>query len=174
MNGTTHNAEVLVGVDYAFGGWSLGYVSGNYDREGFIRGTVMIPFGASSMGPVSVWVYLHDESWTQNIGYVVNSAVSPTDYASFDPMTGTGWADSGIVATTITVVPASRPNLTVTIDQLVPGGGTVDVTYDTVTKKLTWTVSYSGLTGPRDSWKKSHVRAAIASYEMATPSASSS
>ena len=28
------------------------------------------------------------------------------------------------------------------------GSGTADVTYDTQTKKLTWKVSYSGLTGP--------------------------
>jgi len=28
------------------------------------------------------------------------------------------------------------------------GTGTVDATYDTVTMKLTWTVTYSGLTGP--------------------------
>ncbi len=28
------------------------------------------------------------------------------------------------------------------------GTGTADLTYDTVTRKLTWTVNYSGLTGP--------------------------
>ena len=28
------------------------------------------------------------------------------------------------------------------------GTGTVDASYDTATKKLTWTVTYSGLTGP--------------------------
>jgi hypothetical protein len=29
-----------------------------------------------------------------------------------------------------------------------PGSGTVEATYDTATKKLTWTINYSGLTGP--------------------------
>ena len=44
------------------------------------------------------------------------------------------------------------------------GTGTADVTYDTVTKKLTWTVTYNGLSGPATA---SHFHSPAAATENA-------
>jgi subtilase family serine protease len=126
VTGNTFHGEVYLGADFTSGGQFIGWVDGNWENQGFITGSVFLPPGSASLGTVPIWVYLRDDYGTQTIPYVAYASVAGGNLAVADPA-GT-WTDSGIPLTYVEIIPASRPNLSVTIDAVNDmGDGTVNV-----------------------------------------------
>jgi hypothetical protein len=131
VSGATFHAEVYLGDDMDMSPpLRLGYLDGNWENQGFITGTLLIPPGTAGWVP-SIWVILRDDG-SRIAGYGASSSVSLTNLAMTDDPLGAVWSDSGIPLTFIQIIPWSRPNLQVSIDQVDDLGGSFNVTYTVV------------------------------------------